>query len=332
MELFSFLEDYQTWVCVPCGCGVRPQHYAAHIRRFHADYSHLNTGSKTRDVRDELLQKAPIDPDSTCFKMPHAGISTLPHLPVRVGARCRRCPYVSVAKETMRKHCSSKHTEDNRREGRPSKTAEPVAPRRKTVSFQRLFVSGAKSHYFEVITPAELQEEEETKRRRNMATMLSESDYVRLQINEALEEGDQEAQAREDVIRDNATQTEVSPWLEMTRWPKYLKGYSFGEVVLLASLADPMSEPILVEFSNSLDRIVEEAHSSICNDKVNVFDQARINSFIQKRRAFDRPLMTKLRNSTYQRYKQVYKRLLCFAFCTIQPANRVALAHRLTAC
>jgi hypothetical protein len=207
----------------------------------------------------------------------------------------------------MRKHCLRKHTEDNCREGRPSKTAEPVTPRWKTVSCQRLFVSGAKSHYFEVITPTELQEEERTKRRMNMATMLSEADYIRLQINEALEEGDQKAQAREDVIRDNATQTEVSPWLEMTRWPKYLQGYSFSKVAPLASSADPMFEPILVEFLNSLDCIVEEAHSSICNDKVNVFDQARINSFIQKRRAFDRPLMTKLRNSTYQRYKQVYK-------------------------
>jgi hypothetical protein len=80
----------------------------------------------------------------------------------------------------------------------------------------------------------------------------------------------------------------------MTRWLKYLKGYSFSEVAPLASPANPMSEPILVEFLDSLDRIVEEAHSSINNDKVNVFDQARINSFIQKRRAFDPLLLTKL--------------------------------------
>jgi hypothetical protein len=76
----------------------------------------------------------------------------------------------------MRKHCLREHIEDNRREGRPSKTAEPVAPRWKTVSCQRLFVSGAKSHYFEVVSPPELQEEEEAKRRRDMATILSESD------------------------------------------------------------------------------------------------------------------------------------------------------------
>src|SRR4051812_9685835 len=94
----------------------------------------------------------------------------------------------------------------------------------------------------------------------------------------------------------------------MTRWPKYLKGYSFTDVAPLASLPNPASEPILAEFSDSLDRIVEEAHSSICNDKVNVFDQARINSFIQKRRAFDRPLMIKLRDSTYGKYKQVTQR------------------------
>lgn len=199
----------------------------------------------------------------------------------------------------MRNHCLKKHIEGNRREGRPSKAAEPVVPRQKTVSCQRLFVSSAKSHYFEVVSPTEFKEAEETKRRQDMATILSKANYIRTQIDEALEEGDQEVKACEDIILDNAAQTEVSPWLEMTRWPRYLKGYSFGEVVPLASSADPTSEPILVEFSNSLDRIVEQAHSSICNDKVNVFDQARINSFIQKRRAFNQPLITKLRNSTY---------------------------------
>ncbi|KAF1348215.1 hypothetical protein EJ07DRAFT_25906, partial [Lizonia empirigonia] len=94
---------------------------------------------------------------------------------------------------------------------------------------------------------------------------------------------------------------------------------------------NPASEPLLVEFSDSLDRIVEQAHTSIRDDKVNVFDQARINSFFQRRRAFDRPMMVKLRNSTYQKYKQVFKRLICFAYRTMQPENRIELAHRLTA-
>lgn len=135
--------------------------------------------------------------------------------------------------------------------------------------------------------------------------------------------------ALKNVILDNAALTEVSPWLEMTRWLKYLQGHLFDDVALLASPADQAAEPLLVEFSDSL---VEEAHSLIQNNKVNVFNQARINSFIQRRRAFDRPLMTKLRDSTNQNYQLVFKRLICFAYRTIQLRNRVALTHRWTTC
>jgi hypothetical protein len=105
----------------------------------------------------------------------------------------------------------------------------------------------------------------------------------------------------------------------------------FIDVALLASPANTASEPLLVEFSDSLDRVVEEAHASIQDNKVNVFDQARINSFIQRRRAFDWLLMIKLRDSTYHNYKQVFKRLICFAYRTMQPENCIKLAHCLTA-
>ncbi|KAF2844346.1 hypothetical protein T440DRAFT_350848, partial [Plenodomus tracheiphilus IPT5] len=70
---------------------------------------------------------------------------------------------------------------------------------------------------------------------------------------------------------------------------------------------------------------------SIQDDKVNVFDKACINSSIQRRRAFDRSLMIKLRDSTYRNYKQVFERLICFVYRTIQPGNRIGLSHRLTA-
>ncbi|EON68441.1 hypothetical protein W97_07651 [Coniosporium apollinis CBS 100218] len=138
-----------------------------------------------------------------------------------------------------------------------------------------------------------------------MAQALPEADFVTAQVDGMLEEGLQEVDASENLILDNAAQTEVSLWLEMTRWPRYLRGYS-------------------------LDRIVEEAHKSVCDDKVNVFDQARINSFIQRRRAWDRPLMIKLKKSTYRGYKLVWQRLICFAFRTVQPAQRVTLSHQLT--
>ena len=56
------------------------------------------------------------------------------------------------------------------------------------------------------------------------------------------------------------------------------------------------SEPILTVICESVDRLVEEAYQSVCNDRINVFDQSRINSFLQRPRAADRPLMVKLQN------------------------------------
>jgi hypothetical protein len=49
----------------------------------------------------------------------------------------------------------------------------------------------------------------------------------------------------------------------MTRWPKYLHRHSLIKVALLASPANTASELLLVEFSDSLDRIVKEAHALI---------------------------------------------------------------------
>lgn len=330
MDLFQYLDDYQTWVCIACGYGVKLNHYTAHLMRCHTDHPKLGSSKKVRIVVEELMQKSPINPDTPCFQPPRAGTLALPYLPIYDGLGCLQCGYASSSETTMLKHCQKQHVECKRGRGRPLKAAEAAALRWKKVSYQRLFVAGSRSHFFAVIPPAEIQEEEETRKRQEMAHMLPEADYIRAQIEEVLEEGSRETTALENVILDNAAQTEVSPWLEMTRWPKYLHGYSFGEVAPLAAPADPISEPILAEFSESLDRIVEEAHNSICNDKVNVFDQARINSFIQRRRAWDRPLMTKLRKSTYREYKKVFQRLICFAYRTIQPGQRVALSHRLT--
>jgi hypothetical protein len=117
----------------------------------------------------------------------------------------------------------------------------------------------------------------------------------------------------------------------MTRWPKYLNRHLFIEIALLASPANLASEPLLAEFLDSLDCIFEEAYALIQDNKVNVFNQARINSFIQRRQAFDRLLMIKLCDSIYCNYKQVFKRLICFAYQTMQPENYIELSHCLTA-
>jgi hypothetical protein len=332
MDLFYYLTDYQSWICIPCGTGVKPEHYLTHLTKWHADHPELKTSRKARRlVVDELMLKSPSDPELPEFQLPQPNLLALPYLSIHEGWSCLTCRYTCLSECVMGRHQQNEHEENKRPPGRPTRVDALAEPKWKKVSCQRLFKQGRKSQYFAVVSPAEVQEEEETLRRKEMAAKLPEAEYIRAQIDQALELGEQEARAHEDIILDNAAPTEISPWLEMTRWPKYLHGHSFIEVARLASPASPASEPLLVEFSNSLDRVVEQAHSSIRDDKVNVFDQARINSFIQQRRAFDRPLMVKLRDSTYHKYKQVFKRLICFAYRTIQPENKVELTRRLTA-
>jgi hypothetical protein len=172
------------------------------------------------------MLKTPIDPDSPCFQLPPPGLLVLPHLPIHGGLSCPACSYICTSKGTIEKHFRTQHTEHKRVKGRPFKAAAATAPQWHPVSCQRLFVRGSRSQFFAVISPTEAKENENINRRQRMAANLPETEYVRAQIDEALEQGNQERSVLEDRILDNAALTEVSPWLEMTRWPKYLQDHS----------------------------------------------------------------------------------------------------------
>ena len=93
---------------------------------------------------------------------------------------------------------------------------------------------------------------------------------------------------------------------------------------------DAATEPVLLSICNSLERVVEDAYQSVCNDSINVFDQVRINSFLQRPSATDRPLLVKLQKSTWRHYTRIWKALLCFVYRTAQPDQKVVLRHQLT--
>lgn len=68
-------------------------------------------------------------------------------------------------------------------------------------------------------------------------------------------------------------------------------------------------------------------------EKINAFDQQRINSFLRSgsrtSKASGRPLAHKLKEGTYRKYKKTWKQLLCFVFRMVyleqQPALRCLL-------
>lgn len=122
---------------------------------------------------------------------------------------------------------------------------------------------------------------------------------------------------------DHQAKTQVSPWLERTRWTCYLDKHPLTEVAQLSAPPVPVREPVLIEMSKAIDRLVSVAYTSVCEDKVNFFGQKRITCFLPQKEVYSRPPVYKLQQSTYKQYKQVWKPALAFVFRTHNPRTRI---------
>ena len=135
MNLFSYLADYRTWIYIPCGMGVKPKHYLAHVVKWHADHPDLGSSKNARALHvEELMLKTLIDPNSPSFQLPPPGLLALPHLPIHAGLSCPACSYTCTTKGIIEKHFRIQHSEHRVVKGRPSKAAAAIAPQWHQVS------------------------------------------------------------------------------------------------------------------------------------------------------------------------------------------------------
>jgi hypothetical protein len=160
---------------------------------------------------------------------------------------------------------------------------------------------------------------------------LSIPEQIELQLSEKLAAPDPTASRRPG----QQHFSQVSPWLETTQWTRYLHGQDLLQAArlieipsLVADRQEDQTEALLLLLLDSFDRVIEQARASLLEDKVNVFDQHRVNSFIP-RRFHSRPLWHKLKEPTYLRYKKVWKQLLCFLYRLVWQRQAPALHCRL---
>jgi len=81
-----------------------------------------------------------------------------------------------------------------------------------------------------------------------------------------------------------------SPWLDVTRWRSFFGDTCLHEAPSLVTLpvlldstsADPYTDEVLNTILTSFDRLILFAREAIERDRVNLFDQYRVNSFIPK--------------------------------------------------
>lgn len=181
------------------------------------------------------------------------------------------------------------------------------------VDCQRFFTTGLQSSFFRVTVPlAAVAAEQEAAFRKGLGPCQRKSELLRALVDSELDKSAGKLKELAKVYLNQATETEVSPWLEMTRWPRYFDGLDLTKVAPLAYMPNPTTEPLLQLIAESVDRVVEQAHASICEDRIGVFDQAKINSFVDGGGSAkaERMLMVKLQKRTFREYKSLWKLLL----------------------
>ena len=328
MDLLQFLPEYRVLICKPCRKGLLPGKLFSHFRKLHmADSPPLASIKSIRLLIDEVLpthmDQPLLDPSKEPPLFPPADCDALPWLPIHDGWGCNYCHFVRKSVVDMRKHYNSAHARVRRRRGGASHGAAKARYDEEhfggeepwhRASYQRYWSGGSGCNIFRVRSPAQRQREDEDRERARRRCVLNERDFVTDDVLHSLSVLEARDAKRDARVTGGKETLQVSPWLERTRWLKLFDGVSFAEILPLADRPDPATEPALKAIADSLDRLVEAGYRSVCEDRINAFAQRRINSFLPDRKMFNQPLMVKLQKATYYRYKDTWKRLLCFAY------------------
>ncbi|KAM0716822.1 hypothetical protein Q7P37_007625 [Cladosporium fusiforme] len=329
-DFFCIRASIKIIICRHCCIGVWPEQVLGHLKGKQHDLGKYQASAIDLSLKSLKVSFATI----TELRLPdHVDHCIEGLLVYNDGLLCRlepaKCNYVCRSEESMRKHWGGSHqwTPADWHHASRFTPGEQLSRKQKAmtrVDCQRLFLSPPLSRYFWV------QNTSGSLLANAQIGSLAKSHDIAASINADLDCLEEENVQEEHILPVNAAPGEVSPWLEMTRWPKYLAGQDLKITPELANLPNPTEEPLMTMTCHSLDRIIESAYRSVCEDRINAFDQFRINSFMQRPRAADRPLLVKLQKPTYRQYKNVWKQMMCFIYRTVRVDNNIQLKHAFT--
>ena len=299
-EYFIHQPQLRVVICRKCKHAVYPDQIISHLRLSHRDLPLQDRLA----IADDLRSWPDVLHSSDSFTLPRSVDQPVPGLRLFVdGLQCQlqpgQCYFIARRIDGMKAHWRTAHQWSAGARGRPSsrlqkeKCAQRQSEALRPVRCQRFFSHGSHAQYFEVLAPMVTPMEEEP--------LASAGGSLSTAVLQQLAVIEEQQTSRSQIIEVPQSTKEVSPWLELTRWPSYLRGHNFLDLAALVMLPDPELEPVLMTLCKSLERLVDDAYQSICSDCINVFDQARVNSFLERARAADRPLMIKLKKTTWRR-------------------------------
>lgn len=345
-ELFGYLLPYRVLACRLCETGIPLSQLVSHIRAWHRGFHACfkTPQSTTQWVNEQLLLSLPSRPISPFEEaVLHPPYTSLPLslLKVFTGHGCSHCEYVCKAESDMRQHYNESHAKIRQRRGGVYTTpglARDRADRQhygdqvpwRVVSYQRFYkvggIKGQRCFRVQAFLPPDQEKDERclAGEAQNQADRISSAVFAKLTHLQGSESvpGSQ--------ILALVVKSQVSPWIERTRWLQYLDGVNLQALARLVDLEPTANEAILAVLFSSIDRLIEAAYQSIHEDRLNFFGQKKIASFLPQKSGYSAPLVYKLQQATYKTYKLTWKRLLAFIWRTNTPFRAAQLKHRLT--
>jgi hypothetical protein len=196
------------------------------------------------------------------------------------GLACKLCqglPKILCSPGSMRTHLKEMHGwNKNRPKGRQryskrheySSLDEVTRP----VYYQTFYKAGGLRRFFEVCNPDSFD---------TAASHPRPHPEPELSLRQRVE---QDLTKKAQAIRDKAPtvalphQVDISPWIEMTRWPQYLQDQDLLAVAPLADLPPRRCisqqsgdhDAIMRQLLAGFDRLIEDARESILTEKVNI--------------------------------------------------------------
>jgi len=240
-----------------------------------AIFLQINLAGSVQDIyRTHVAEYTGADPRGEPIVIPLPAQTPIPHLSIGSGYGCSYCPLVSESIKSMQQHYNSTHAEKQRgRSGRKSSGSRAVCellqqehfgggPPWVAVKFQRFFRSGPGSAGFRV-----REDHIERTEPRSQETVVgteegTECNSVANKVFQTLATLQAEQATVDSSFSYVPISSQVSPWLERTRWTSYLNGTCLRDAARLARLPDK-GESTLTEITSSIDRLTDAAYTSV---------------------------------------------------------------------
>ena len=298
------------------------------MQKHYQTYPTAATKALRQAVYEKMARRPWLDPAVEPCIFPHPNSHPIPNLPLYDRLRYpHQCSAVTRTPRSLKQHIARNHPEIRRPRGRqPPAVCHPGdrPDQGLLVNCQQFFPTCSGSNLFVVTPPAKAE-------RAQQAKAMTPAEFIRAQVEQALEEDLEEEEKQDRQIPARKHFTEISPWLELTHWPEYLAACDLAAAASLGALPDPGQEPLLALFAESVERLIWCSYRTICDHRINEFDQIRINTFHGAQpKIWDRPVQIRLKPATYASYRRVWQRLICFAYRTSRPGPAVALRHQFT--